>query len=329
MLRDTLDAAGKEEITFFEATTAAAFLAFSRVAADACIVEVGIGGRFDATNVIPGPLVCGIAQLGVDHIAFLGDAPDRIAAEKAGIAKPGVPLVTQHYPEAQARRVAQAAAAAGAIWLPRGESWDAEIRRDRLHYSDGNGALDLPLPRLSGGHQAENAVLALAMLRHQNALDIGPQALAAAMGRAEWPGRLQLLRPGPVRDLLPKGAELWIDGAHNPAAAQAVAGFFQSHVPAGRPFHLVFGLLADRDPADVLAPFRKLPVTIHAVPIAGYDCHEPDALAAAARASGFTAFAPASFADALRAIPGSPVVLIMGSLYLAGQVLDANDQPPA
>jgi dihydrofolate synthase/folylpolyglutamate synthase len=329
VLRDTLDAAGEEEITFFEATTAAAFLAFSRVAADACIVEVGIGGRFDATNVIPAPLVCGIAQLGVDHVAFLGDAPDGIAAEKAGIAKTGVPLVTQHYPEAQARRVAEAAAAAGAIWLPRGESWDAGVRGDRLHYSDRNGALDLPLPRLSGVHQAENAALALAMLRHQRALDVGPRALSAAMDRAEWPGRLQLLRPGPVRDLLPARAELWIDGAHNPAAAQAVAGFFRTHVPAGRPFHIVFGLLADRDPADVLAPFRELPVTIHAIPITGYDCHGPDALAAAARASGFEAVAAASFRDALRSIAGSPVVLVMGSLYLVGQLLDANNQPPA
>jgi dihydrofolate synthase / folylpolyglutamate synthase len=326
VLRDTLDAAGGEEITFFEATTAAAFLAFSRVAADACIVEVGIGGRFDATNVIPAPLVCGIAQLGVDHTAFLGHAPDGIAAEKAGIAKPGVPLLTQHYPEAQARRVAEAAAAAGAIWLPRGESWDAEVRSDRLHYSDGNGALDLPLPRLSGAHQAENAALAVAMLRHQGALDVGPQALSAAMDRAEWPGRLQQLRPGPVRDLLPDEAELWIDGAHNPAAARAVAGFLRARA---QPVHLVFGLLADRDPADVLAPFRDLPATIHAIPIAGFDCHAPEALAAAARALGLAACAAASVQDALRSIAGAPVVLVMGSLYLAGEVLGANLQPPA
>jgi dihydrofolate synthase/folylpolyglutamate synthase len=335
MLRDTLDAAGGEEITFFEATTAAAFLAFSRVAADACIVEVGIGGRFDATNVVPAPLVCGIAQLGVDHIAFLGDAPGRIAAEKAGIAKRGVPLVTQNYPEEQARRVARAAAAAGAIYLPRGESWDAEPRRGRLHYSDEDGALDLPLPALSGAHQAENAALAVAMLRHQRVLETSPDALSAAMGGAQWPGRLQNLLPGPVRDLLPGGAELWIDGAHNPAAAHALAEFLRGHVPAERPLHLVFGLLRDRDPADVLAPFRGLPAIVHAIPVTGFDCHEAEAISGAARASGLAASSSASFRDALgeiasRADPARPpIVLVMGSLYLAGEVLGANLQPPA
>ncbi|MEA3013909.1 MAG: dihydrofolate synthase / folylpolyglutamate synthase [Sphingomonadales bacterium] len=333
-LSDTLDAVGDREITFFEATTASAFLAFSRVAADACIVEVGLGGRFDATNVLSGPAVCGIAQLGVDHTAFLGEAPDGIAAEKAGIAKPGVPLVTQNYPEAQARRVKEAAAAAGAIWLPRGESWDFEMRQDRLHYSDRTGALDLPLPRLSGTHQAENAALAIAMLRHQSALEIGPQALSAAMDRAEWPGRLQRLRPGPVRDLLPGGAELWVDGAHNAAAAHAVAGFLRARVPEGRPLHLVFGLLSDRDPAAVLAPFRGLPATVHAIPIAGFDCQAAEVMSGAARALGLAASSSASFQDALRAIARQadparpPVVLVIGSLYLAGEVLKANLQPP-
>ena len=334
LLAETLDAADGIGPSFFEATTAAAFLAFSRVPADACIVEVGLGGRLDATNVIPAPAVCGIAQLGLDHQFFLGSRLDGIAAEKAGIAKPGVPLVTQHYPERIADRVAKTAAAAGATWLPRGGKWDATLYQRRLHYRDDRGKLDLPLPRLHGSHQVMNAALAVAMLRHQDALPIPDSALRAAMGWAEWPARLQQMAAGPLHALLPRDSELWLDGGHNPAAARAIADFFRGHVPAGRPFHIVFGLLDNKDAAGVLKPFRDRAITLHSVPVPGHAHHSSATLAAAARDAGLHAVPAADVEGALgwisrhadRANP--PVVLILGSLYLAGEVLRKNDQAP-
>ena len=335
LLAETLDAAGGMELSFFEATTAAALLAFARTPADACIVEVGLGGRLDATNVVPAPLVCGIAQLGHDHHFYLGDRLEDIAAEKAGIAKAGAPLVTQAYPDAVAARVGDVAGKAGARWLARGRDWRVEVRDGSLDYVDSWGRLELPLPRLAGAHQAMNASLAVAMLRHQEALEMPESALRAAMGWAEWPARLQCLAPGPLRDLLPAGAELWLDGAHNEAAARAVADFFRGHVAAGRPFHLVLGLLANKDAAGILQPFRGRALTLHPVPVPGHDHHAPAGLAAAAKEAGLNASPAESVEDALAWIARyadrshPPVVLIMGSLYLAGEMLRANDQPPA
>jgi dihydrofolate synthase/folylpolyglutamate synthase len=336
LLAETLDAAGDIAPTFFEVTTAAAFLAFSRAPADACIVEVGLGGRLDATNVIPDPVVCGISQLGLDHQGFLGPTIEGIAVEKAGIAKRGVPLVTQHYPERVAESVGRAAHEAGAAWMPRGANWDAASYQHQLHYRDEQGKLDLPLPhRLHGAHQAMNAGLAIAMLRHQKAVPVRDSALRAAMGWAEWPARLQKLAAGPLHDKLPRGAELWLDGGHNPAAARAIADFFRGHVPADRPFHIVFGLLENKDAAGVLKPFRNRAITVHTVPIERHAHHDPAALAGAAREAGLSAVPSTNVESALtwiarhadRAHP--PIVLILGSLYLAGEVLRKNDQPPS
>lgn len=334
LLAEVLDAAEGVNASFFEVTTAAAFLAFNRTAADACIIEVGLGGRLDATNVIPAPAVCGIAQLGLDHQFFLGNKLEGIAAEKAGIAKAGVPLITQHYPDRIANRIAEVAAAAGAPWIPRGEKWDAAVYQQKLHYRDGQGKLDLPLPRLRGAHQAMNASLAIAMLRHQNELAIPASALRAAMGWAEWPARLQRLAGGPLTSLLPASSELWLDGGHNPAAARAIADFFRAHVPADRPFHIIFGLLENKDARGVLKPFRNRLITLHTVPIAGHAHHSPAALCTIARGEGMNALSAGSPEDALawiarhadRAHP--PIVLILGSLYLAGEVLKSNGQPP-
>jgi dihydrofolate synthase/folylpolyglutamate synthase len=173
------------------------------------------------------------------------------------------------------------------------------------------------------------------MLRHQDALDVPEAALKAAMGWAEWPARLQRLSPGPLRDMLPTEAELWLDGAHNPNAARAVADFFRAQVPAGRPFHIVFGLLANKDLAGVLRPFRDRALTLHMVRIASHPSHPPEELVATARELGFTAMPSAGVADALswvarHADPAHPpVVLILGSLYLAGEVLRANAQFPS
>ncbi|WP_157219797.1 bifunctional folylpolyglutamate synthase/dihydrofolate synthase [Flavisphingomonas formosensis] len=334
LLSEVLDVGSDVGASFFEVTTAAAFLAFAREPADACILEVGLGGRLDATNVIEAPAVTGIAQLGLDHQAFLGDTAEDIAAEKAGIAKRGVPLVTMHYPASLAQRIGEVVMAKGANWLAKGGVWDAAAYQKRLHYRDKTGKLDLPLPRLPGSHQAMNAALAVAMMRHQDAIHIPDSAYRAAMGWAEWPARLQRLGSGPLHARLPQGSELWLDGGHNPAAARAIADFFRGHVAAGRPFHIILGMLANKDPAGVLRPFGGRTATVHAVPVPNHDHHQPTALAAAARGAGLvglTAGGPEQAIDwigrhADRAQP--PVVLILGSLYLAGAVLALNEEIP-
>jgi len=334
LLSEVLDVADGVGASFFEVTTAAAFLAFAREPADACILEVGLGGRLDATNVVEAPAVTGIAQLGLDHQAFLGDTAEQIAGEKAGIAKRDVPLVTMHYPASLAQRIGEVVMAKGANWLAKGGVWDAAAYQKRLHYRDRQGKLDLPLPRLPGSHQAMNAALAVAMLRHQDAVHIPDSAYRAAMGWAEWPARLQRLGEGPLRARLPQGSELWLDGGHNPAAARAIADFFRGHVAAGRPFHIVLGMLENKDPAGVLRPFGGRTATVHAVPVPGHDHHLPAALAAAARSAGLVGLAADGPEQAIdwigrhadRAQP--PVVLILGSLYLAGAVLALNDEIP-
>ena len=334
LLAEVLDRGEGIGASFFEVTTAAAFLAFARAPADACIVEVGLGGRLDATNVVEKPAVTGIANLGLDHQGFLGTRIEGIAAEKAGIAKPSVPLVTQLYATPIAERVGQVADERGAPWLPRGSAWDANVYQRQLHYRDEHGKLDLLLPRLPGTHQAMNAALAVALLRHQRAIRIPDSALRAAMGWAEWPARLQRLGSGPLQALLPKDSELWLDGGHNPAAARAIADHFRAHVPAGTPFHIVFGLLENKDAAGVLKPFRGRAVTLHAIPIEGHAHHAPAALTAVAREQGITALTARDVEHALgwiarhadRATP--PIVLILGSLYLAGEILRKNGQAP-
>jgi dihydrofolate synthase/folylpolyglutamate synthase len=334
LLEEVLSVSDDIGPSFFEATTAAAFLAFTRTPADACVVEVGLGGRLDATNVIEHPAICGIAQLALDHQAFLGDRLEGIAAEKAGIAKAGTSLVTLHYPAPIATVIGEVAAHAQAEWLPKGGGWDAAIYQNRLHYRDASGRIDLPEPRLPGAHQALNASLAVAMLRHQHVFHVTDSAIKAAMGWADWPARLQQLHEGMLLDKLPRGSELWIDGGHNPAAGRAIADFFRGHVEAGRPFHIILGLLQNKDAGGYLKPFSGRTATVHTVPVPDHPYHEPAQLAAAARANGVTAFPandPISALDwiahhADRTHP--PVVLIGGSLYLAGMALAANGTMP-
>jgi dihydrofolate synthase/folylpolyglutamate synthase len=332
LLAEVLDIAEGISPSFFEVTTAAAFLAFARHPADACIIEVGLGGRLDATNVLEKPIVCGIAQLGIDHQFVLGDRIEQIAAEKAGIAKHGVPLVTHHYPASQANEIGRAAAAVGARWLDKGGVWDASAYRGKLHYHDEMGELELPLPRLPGAHQAANASLAVAMLRHQDAIEIPVASLRAAMGWAEWPARLQRLASGPIPALLPAGSELWLDGGHNPAAGRAIADFFRNRLAPGRPFHLILGMLANKDLRGFLEPFAGSHAHIHAVPVEGHAHHDAVAVRAAAGELGLTSDSAPDAASALRAIAmlgdEPPLVLIGGSLYLAGTVLAANGTPP-
>jgi dihydrofolate synthase / folylpolyglutamate synthase len=325
ILAEVIDAGAGIEPSFFEVATAAALVAFSRTPADACILEVGLGGRLDATNVIEHPLVTGITNLALDHQQFLGTRLPDIAGEKAAIAKPGVPLVTQLYPPAIACRIKEIAGERGALWLPRGGVWDAAVRQRKLRYHDERGALDLPLPRLPGRHQAMNAALAVGMLRHQDKLRVPTSALVAAMGWADWPARLQRLAPGP----LVGNREVWLDGGHNPSAARQIASFVKREFRDGRPLHLVFASLATKDPPGMLTPFRGLAAKVHAVPIPDHASFSPEELDEIAAQLGFAADAHDSVAEALAGIPAHARMLIFGSLYLAGVVLAENDEIPA
>jgi dihydrofolate synthase/folylpolyglutamate synthase len=323
-----LDANEEIGASLFEVNTAVAFLAFSQAPADACIVEVGLGGRLDATNVIEQPLVTGLASLGLDHQAFLGNKMTDVAGEKAGIAKRGVPLVTQLYPAALAKKVGEVAHGAGAIWEPRGLHWDAIVRQGKLHYHDRDGELPLPLPRLSGRHQALNAALAVAMLRHQSAIDIPPSAFGAAMGWADWPARLQQLKTGPLLEMLPRGSELWIDGGHNPSAAQLVAAHARRNWKDGMPLVLLFASLASKDAAGVLRPFRGVANQVQTLPIDGHESRDPDDLVTLAAEMGFSARSYRGVAGALVGVRKKGRVLVFGSLYLAGEALSLNGTLP-
>jgi dihydrofolate synthase / folylpolyglutamate synthase len=324
LLGEVLNAGRDVEPSFFEVATAAAILAFARTPADACILEVGLGGRLDATNVVERPLVTGIASLALDHQQFLGSGLTDIAGEKAAIAKLGVPLVTQLYPPAVASRIGEVARQAGAPWLPRAGVWDVIDRQGWLHYRDEQGEFDLPLPRLPGRHQAMNAALAVAMLRHQDHLDVPMTALNAAMGWADWPARLQHLARGP----LVGDREVWLDGGHNPSAARQIASYARHSWRDGKLLHLIFASLATKDPAGMLEPFKGIAVGVQAVPIPGHSCFAPDDLVAIAAELGLTANAQEDVAEALAAVPADARVLIFGSLYLAGAVLAANGQVP-
>jgi dihydrofolate synthase / folylpolyglutamate synthase len=337
LLAEVLDHAEGLEASFFEVTTVVAFLAFSRTPADACVVEVGLGGRLDATNVIAAPAVCGIASLGIDHEAFLlapeegtPEVPlDRIAFEKAGIAKSGVPLVTQKYAPSMANTIAVQATLSGAKLLARGEAWDAVAYEGRLHYRDETGKLSLPLPRMTGAHQADNAALAIAMLRHQTAIAIPEAALSAAMEWTRWPARMQLLGKGPLTNLLPEGSKVMLDGGHNPDGGAAIARTLESNPPV----HVIIGMLKNKDALGFLRPFAHKIASLHAVPVPGHEHHYPKYLCSLARDSLEIAEAGAvenvQVALDRLAAKGSPVnVLMCGTLYLAGEVLRLNCQVP-
>ncbi len=338
LLSEVLDHAEGLEASFFEVTTAVAFCAFARTKADACIIEVGLGGRLDATNVLAKPVACGIASLGLDHEAFLlaaedgvPDMPplDRIAFEKAGIAKSDAPLVTQKYNPSMANTIAAQASLHGAKLEARGEDWDAAVYETRLHYRDAAGKLNLPLPRMAGTHQADNAALAVAMLRHQTAIHIPEPALSAAMEWTRWPARMQTLTAGPLTKLLPDGSQILLDGGHNPNAGAAIAKTLEN----GASVHVIIGMLKNKDALGFLTPFASKIATLTAVPITGHEHHTPGELCDLARANLHIADVRQSsdIVAALERMAGAQApanILICGSLYLAGEVLRLNDQVP-
>ncbi len=330
VLAEVLDISSDLNPSFFEVTTAAAFLAFARTPADACIIEVGLGGRFDATNVLEAPAVCGIASLGIDHEAFLlapeaglaHFAPlERIAFEKAGILKAGVPYATLPQPPAIAQIIGQQAEAVGAITAG---PW--QIMRHDSHFdftSDTADFRNLPLPMLPGAHQISNAGLAIAMLL-ASPLPPGETAIRAGLQSARWPARLQRLSNGPLTVGLPDRI-LWLDGGHNPDAGAALG----AHFAASEPLHLVIGMLANKDPRAIIDPLAGRIASITALPVPGHDDHPPRVFGDMADRLAVPFYSAANISDALaglKALQGD--ILIAGSLYLAGEVLRLNCHLP-
>ncbi len=313
-MEDVERANGGAPITVFEVITATAFQLFAAAPADLCVLEVGLGGRGDATNVIPPPAACAVTSLSLEHRELLGDTLAAIAGEKAGIFKPGSPIVTGAQPAEALAVLDQAASAVGGRVLARGRDWTIEPGGPGLRFADAAGQVDLPPPGLPGMHQIDNAGIAVAALRAAGLFQGG-----AGLARAEWPARLQRLH-GPLASLLPSAWELWLDGGHNPGAGVILAD--QARAWADRPLHVVVGMKQAKDSASFLAPLLPWITSLWAVQEPGQHLALPvDAIVAA---SGGVARPGPDVRGALRQIgtagpPGR--VLICGSLYLAGEIL--------
>jgi len=319
-----------EPITFFEITTVAAFLAFSRTPADVLLLETGLGGRLDTTNVVKRPAVTVITPISHDHHQFLGDNLAGIAREKAGILKPGIVCVTSRQVPVAMEVITARAQDIGVALYREGEDWSVTGTTDGLIYESPSGTTHLPLPTLIGEHQTANAGLALAALERLRGFTIDETALATGLRDAQWPGRLQRLTRGPLVDSLPDGSELWLDGGHNGAAADAIARqAARWSEEDGKPLHLVFGMLNSRKPADFLTPLVSDATSLRAVTIPSeVNALPAETLASAAGDAGFNATAVSDVEQAVRDIvveaTGPTRILICGSLYLAGTVLAEN-----
>jgi len=317
-------------ITFFEITTCMAFLAFARHPADALILEVGMGGRYDTTNVVDHPAVSIITPVDHDHQQFLGETIDLIAREKAGILKPGVPAVIGPQTDEGRAAIEEEAAKIGAPLFIWGQDFSAHEEQGHLVYQDEDGLLDLPLPRLAGRHQIDNAGVAIAALRRARALPVDEDAIARGLREVEWPARLQRLTKGPLVQRLPAHAELWLDGGHNPSAGRAIAYAMADFAhSAPRPLLMIVGMKETKDARGFFEPFRGLAAHVETIAIPDDPASlPPETLANAAHRAGLDA-APApsldmALARALAATGEVPRILICGSLYLAGAVLRDN-----
>ncbi len=322
ILDECLQANGPDPITFFEITTCAAFLAFTRTSADYTLLEVGLGGRLDATNVIDRPALTIITPVSLDHQQYLGETLPEIAAEKAGILKRGVPCIIGPQDADSLDVIESRAARLGAPCLTYGQHWHVTTEAGRLVYQDEDGLLDLPLPNLPGPHQIGNAGMALAALR---ALDRTAGA-EPAMTRAHWPARMQRLRCGPLVEALPHG-RLWLDGGHNPAAGAAISETLQQ-MTSGKVW-LICGMLNTKDVAGFMRPLAPHARHLYAVSIPGETATlSADDTARAAQGAGMSASPAESVGQALREIAAQDPraqVLICGSLYLAGHILRENE----
>ena len=324
---------GDHPITVFEIETAAGFLLFSRVPADVLLLEVGLGGRLDATNVVERPLASVITPVSMDHLDFLGDSLEKIASEKAAILRRGVPAVIGRQGEGPLSVIADHAAAVGAPLYVLGQEWIVGEERGRLVYQDAQGLIDLPAPRLFGRHQFDNAGTAIAALRAAD-LGLAPRDFEAGLLKADWPARMQRLTAGKLPPLAPAGSELWLDGGHNADGGRAIAAALADlEERVSRPLVLVVGMLATKDSAGFLRNFSGLARRLIAVPLQQDKALPAETIATTARDIGIpaetTLDVPAALTRAGRfdlALP--PRILITGSLYLAGEVLLANGTPP-
>ncbi len=339
LLEECEAANGGENITYFEITTVAALLAFSRSPADAVILEVGLGGRFDATNVIADPAISVITQIGFDHQGFLGDTITEIAGEKAGIIKRDVPAIIapQEHEDALARFEKEAAIQHAPLVVG-GQDWTAYEEHGRLVYQDIDGLLDLPLPSLVGAHQIENAGLAIAALRQWSAAQgghsISDDAIADGLSHTVWPARMQRLKSGPLVDIAGDDVELWLDGCHNPAggrAAAAVLADFDERTT--RPLYLITAMLDTKDAVGFFANFRDIARQVYTFTAPGAAAAVPATrLTEIAIEAGLDAYPMHDLAAAVgRAIGHAegetgerPRILICGTLYLAGHVLSTH-----
>ena len=320
-------------ITFFEITTAAAFLAFAeaRAEGDIVLLETGLGGRFDATNLIAQPLLSVLTPIAIDHTQFLGTSLSAIAAEKAAILKPDVPAVVGPQPAAAEAVIAAEAAAKQAPLFRMGREWSVAPTGEGVRYREGETEFTLPKPGLPGRHQIENAGIALAAVRRLGRFTVSKAAMAEGLANVDWPGRLQRLRQGPLLSLLPPGAELWLDGGHNLAAAEALREWAAAEA---RPLALVFGMLNTKDPEAFLRLLAPQVTALCAVPIPESDASLlPEELVSAAKAADIAhAFAAADPAAAVRRIVQQsgppPRLLVTGSLYLVGEVLKDAERTP-
>ena len=322
-------------ITIFEIETAAAFCLFAQHPADVVLLEVGLGGRLDATNVIDAPLATVIAPVSMDHTEFLGDTLTAIAGEKAAIIKRDVPVICAEQPPEAIAVIEQQAKRMHAPLHAAGQEWHVNVERGRLVYQDDRGLMDLAAPKLFGRHQFDNAGLAIATLRAQNLFRIDTAAFEAGIVNAEWPARMQRLASGALVDQAPQGCEIWLDGGHNAEGgrvAAAALGDLEERV--SRPLVVIVGMMGNKDAGAFLANFAGLTRHIIAVQIPDRDnAMPPDRLADAARALGMRVETSASVEAALRSLARlayevPPRILITGSLYLAGHVLAANGTPP-
>ncbi|MAW88570.1 MAG: bifunctional folylpolyglutamate synthase/dihydrofolate synthase [Phyllobacteriaceae bacterium] len=337
-LRRVGEANGDEPATVFELTTAAAFLLFSGHPADACILEVGMGGRFDATNVVREPAVSVITPISLDHEAWLGDKVELIAAEKAGIIKPECPVVIGFQENDMARAVLEETALRlECDYVAYGQDFWAYEENGRLVYQDNDVLFDLTLPAMPGRFQLANAATAIAAVRMAG-FDIGHRAADTAMEAAEWPARLQRLHSGDLVELAPEGAEIWLDGGHNPSGALVIAEELAGRGERDdRPLFLIAGMLKTKNHAGYFRAYQGLARHCYCVPVPGSDDGEsPDVLAARAREGGLSAEPVSSVSNALKLMRETwseddlpPRILICGSLYLAGSVLDENGTPPS
>ena len=322
LLDECVAANGGEEITFFEITTCAAFAAFARTPADYTLLEVGLGGRLDATNVVDRPALCILTPISLDHESYLGDTVAAIAGEKAGILKRGVPVVVGPQTDEALAVIEDRAARLGCPLIVHGQHWHVTEERGRMIYQDETGLLDLPLPNLPGPHQIQNAGAAIAALRH---LGFDAPAFEAAVSQAIWPARMQRLRHGALVEQAGR-AELWLDGGHNPAGGMAVAATL-ARMPA-RPTHLICGMLNTKDVTGYLAPLAPHVASLRAISIPGEaNTLTADATCAAALSVGMKAGTADNVSAALAEIVAEDPaarVLICGSLYLAGNILREN-----